>query len=52
MINVLNDPSFIHDITGLRKELDEYEKMEDGIIEIMDDDMELLTSTDNVDKKE
>lgn len=38
MLRVLNDPSFIHDVTGLKAELDAYEKMEDGIVEILDEE--------------
>jgi hypothetical protein len=35
MLNVLNDPSFIHKVTKLQDELDNYAQMEGGIIEIM-----------------
>lgn len=38
MLRVINDPSFIHQVTGLQKELDSYDDMESGIIEIIDDD--------------
>ena len=44
MLNVLNDPSFIHQVTKLQDELDQYAQMEGGIIEIMDDDLELMAS--------
>lgn len=37
MLQVLNDPSFIHRVTGLQDELDSYANMEGGIIEINDD---------------
>ena len=40
MINVLNDPSFIHKVTKLQDELDMYEAMDCNIIEIMSDDEE------------
>ena len=40
MMNVLNDPSFIHQVTKLKEELDSYAEMEGGIIEILDDDIE------------
>lgn len=36
MLQVINDPSFIHQVTGLQKELDSYNEMESGIIEIID----------------
>lgn len=42
MLNVLNDPSFIHKVTKLQDELDMYAQMEGGIIEIMEDDLELM----------
>ena len=42
MLRVLNDPSFIHEVTGLKKELEAYEQMEDGIVEILDEDFEFL----------
>lgn len=38
VLQVINDPSFIHKVTGLQKELDSYNDMESGIIEILDDD--------------
>lgn len=38
MLQVINDPSFIHQVTGLQAELDSYDEMECGIIEIIDDD--------------
>lgn len=38
MLKVLNDPSFIHQVVNLKDELEEFEKMQDGIIEINDDD--------------
>ena len=38
MLQVINDPSFIHQVTGLQKELDSYNEMESGIIEIIDED--------------
>lgn len=43
MLNVLNDPSFIHKVTGLEEELKKYEEMgdEEGIIEITEDELEL-----------
>lgn len=44
MLNVLNDPSFIHKVTKLQDELDMYAQMEGGIIEIMDDDLEFMAS--------
>ena len=40
MMNVLNDPSFIHQVTKLKEELDSYAEMEGGIIQILDDDIE------------
>jgi ubiquitin-like modifier-activating enzyme ATG7 len=45
MLRVLNDPSFIHEVTGLKKELEEYEKMENGIVEILDDEFEFITDS-------
>jgi len=38
MLNVLNDPSFIHKVTKLQEELDSYADIEGGIIEMIDDD--------------
>lgn len=38
MLQVMNDPSFIHEVTGLKKELESYGDLEGGIIEIIDDD--------------
>lgn len=32
MLRVLNDPSFIHDVTGLKQELDKYNELEGGIV--------------------
>lgn len=42
MLNVLNDPSFIHKVTKLQDELDQYALMEGGIIEIEDDDLDFM----------
>ena len=42
MLNVLNDPSFIHQVTKLQEELDSYADIEGGIIEILDDDFETV----------
>ena len=38
MLKVLNDPSFIHEVVQLKEELEEFDKMEYNIIEIVDDD--------------
>ena len=40
MLKVLNDPSFIHKVTKLQDELDQYENMQYNIIEITSDDEE------------
>ena len=45
MLNVLNDPSFIHQVTKLQEELDSYANIEGGIIEIMDDDFDFMDET-------
>lgn len=43
MMNVLNDPSFIHKVTKLDEELKKYAEMDDdGIIEITEDDLEMV----------
>lgn len=47
MLNVLNDPSFIHKVTKLQDELDQYALMEGGIIEIEDDDLDFMVVTEN-----
>ena len=44
LMKVLNDPSFIHKVTKLQDELDMYASMEEGIIEIIDDDIDFITS--------
>ena len=41
MLKVLNDPSFIHEVVKLKQELEEFDKMEYNIIEIVDDEEEL-----------
>jgi len=38
MLQVLNDPSFIHKVTKLQDELDKYKDLECNIIEITSDD--------------
>lgn len=42
MLNVLNDPSFIHKVTKLQDELDKYNDLECNIIEITSDDEEFI----------
>ena len=37
MLKVLNDPSFIHEVVKLKDELQEFDKTEYNIIEIIDD---------------
>lgn len=51
-MNVLNDPSFIHKVTKLQDELDRYAEMEGGIIEIMDDDLEMMALEEAREAKE
>lgn len=41
MLKVLNDPSFIHEVVKLKDELEEFEKTEYNIIEIIDDEEEM-----------
>ncbi len=38
ILQVLNDPSFIHKVTKLQDELDKYKDLECNIIEITSDD--------------
>lgn len=38
MLRVLNDPSFIHQVVNLKEELQAYDKIQWGILEIVDDD--------------
>ena len=52
MMNVLNDPSFIHKVTKLQDELDLYAQMEGGIIEILEDDIEYMMSASTEPAKE
>ena len=52
MLNVLNDPSFIHQVTKLQEELDSYANIEGGIIEIMDDDFDFMMDETNATKAE
>lgn len=40
MLKVLNDPSFIHQVVDLKKELEEFDKMDYNIIEIVEDQLE------------